>query len=57
MEVEDYRLFLKGQKYFDEGEKTVSKEDVPWIKTFSSKEEIICRMQIIERQLHEEISI
>lgn len=44
-------------KYLDEGKEAVSKEDIPWIKTFSSEEEIICRMQIIEKHLHEEISV
>lgn len=42
-------------RYLDEGEKTVNKEDVLWIKTFSSEEEIICRMHTIEQQMYEEM--
>ena len=42
-------------RYLDEGEEAVSKDDVPWIKSFSSLEEITCRMQSIEQQLYEEM--
>lgn len=42
-------------RYLDDCEEAVNKEDVPWIKTFSSEEEIICRMQTIEQQLYEEM--
>ena len=42
-------------RYLDEGEVAVNKEDVPWIKTFSSVEEVACRMRSIEQQLYEEM--
>ena len=42
-------------RYLDEGEEAVSKDDVPWIKSFSSLEEITCRRQSIEQQLYEEM--
>ena len=42
-------------RYLAAGEEAVSKDDVPWIKSFSSLEEITCRMQSIEQQLYEEM--
>ena len=40
-------------RYLDEGEEAVSKDDVPWIKSFSSLKEITFRMQSIEQLLYE----
>ena len=37
-------------RYLDNGEEAVNKEDVPWMKTFSSEEEVISRMRTIEQQ-------
>ena len=42
-------------RYLNDGEKTVNKEDIPWIKTFFSEEEIICRMRAIELKMYEEM--
>ena len=42
-------------RYLDEGEEALNKEDVPWIKSFSSLEEITSRMRSIEQQLYEEM--
>lgn len=42
-------------RYLDNGEEDVNKEDIPWIKTFSSEEEVISRMRTIEQQLYEEM--
>ena len=41
--------------YLHEGEEAVSNDDVPCSKSFSSLEEIRCRMQSIEQQLYEEM--
>lgn len=42
-------------RYLNDGEETVNKEDIPWIKTFFSEEEIICRMRAIELKMYEEM--
>ena len=42
-------------RYLDEGEEALNKEDAPWIKSFSSLEEITSRMRSIEQQLYEEM--
>ena len=42
-------------RYLDEGEEALNKEDVPWIRSFSSLQEITCRMRSIEQQLYEEM--
>ena len=42
-------------RYLNDGEETVNKEDIPWIKTFFSEEEIICRIRAIELKMYEEM--